>query len=77
MIDLLRAAAGDLRTEIVRVAFSILSQSITIRTRSLNSQVSLPPHISWIWVSDKDGTHARRLCCKLTTGQFHGNTCSG
>lgn len=40
MIDLLRAAAGDLRTEIVRVAFSILSQSITIWTRSLNSQVS-------------------------------------
>lgn len=43
VIDLLRAAAGDLRTEIVRVAFSILSQSITIWARSLNSQVSLPP----------------------------------
>lgn len=43
VIDLLRAAAGDLRTEIVRVAFSIWSQSITIWARSLNSQVSLPP----------------------------------
>lgn len=78
MIDLLRAAAGDLRTEIVRVAFSILSQSITIWTRSLEIARSLlPPRISWIRVSDKDGTQVRRLCCKLTTGQFHGNTCSG
>lgn len=45
VIDLLRAAAGDLRTEIVRVAFSISSQGTYIWTRVFHSQVRvhLPP----------------------------------
>ena len=74
MVDLLRAASGDLRTEIVRVAFSILSQSILSEPVPSKPSPFATTRISWIRVSDKEGTQACQLCCKLTTGRFHGNS---